>query len=203
MQYQDWLVTESGEYSACKSAEITSEPDRPYRLYRFLSDLEDILYTVEDEPSRLKQIFPRVRQLLTDSYWLQGEFREPDPDLGWSVLTLYEEPDFPLTIQNVVWLPGQTSPVHNHATWGVVAILSGSEKNRLWRRTPNPEFPDKIELVDEITLSPGEIIGFTSDAVHQVEVLEDSPTITFNLYGKTDFASRFEFDLTTHQAKNF
>jgi predicted metal-dependent enzyme (double-stranded beta helix superfamily) len=64
------------------------------------------------------------------------------------IAILYDEPDFPLTVQTVSWLPGQVSPIHNHATWGVVALISGTEKNTLWRRT-NPD--GAIEKVDALT----------------------------------------------------
>ncbi|MEQ8961035.1 MAG: cupin, partial [Coleofasciculus sp. C2-GNP5-27] len=174
-----------------------------YRLYRFLTDVEDILETIKDDRQRLEQIRPLVRRLLTSSYWLQGEYREPNPDTGWSVLMLYDEPEFPLTVQTVVWLPGRVSPIHNHAAWGVVALISGEEKNTFWRRTRDSEFPDRIEKVGEQILVPGDIISFMPDAIHHVEVMGTEPTITFNLYGKTDYQQRFEFDPMTHTATNF
>ncbi|NJK37837.1 MAG: cupin [Oscillatoriales cyanobacterium RM2_1_1] len=218
---KDFLVMASGKYINCavdspvtnvsssssdsngSNSSNSSVGKQPYRLYRFLTDLENILDQVKSDELRLKRIFPLVRRLLTESDWLQGEFREPDPDLGWSVLTLYEEPDFPLTVQTVVWLPGRHSPIHNHGTWGVVAVINGAERNRFWHRSPEPKHPDRIELVDERVLVPGEIIGFTPEAIHSVEVIGETPTVTFNLYGETDFQQRFEFDPVTHQATGF
>jgi hypothetical protein len=41
---------------------------------------------------------------------------------------LYQEDNFPITIQMVAWLPGNISPIHNHGTWGLVAVVSGQEK---------------------------------------------------------------------------
>ncbi|MEM1369934.1 MAG: cupin, partial [Cyanobacteria bacterium P01_H01_bin.15] len=40
-------------------------------------------------------------------------------------------------------------------------------------------------------------------AIHSVEPLGDEPAVTFNLYGETDFAQRFEFDALKHTAWNF
>ncbi len=186
-----------------------------YRLYRFLTDLEDILHKFQSDRHRLQAICPLVRRLLTSSEWLQGEYLEPNPETGWSVLTLYDEPDFPLTVQTVAWLPGRGSPIHNHATWGVVALINGEEKNTLWRRTDNNGGIEKntlwrrtdnnggIEKVSEIILTPGEIISLMPDAIHHVEALGDQPTISFNLYGETNYAQRFEFDPVTCTAKNF
>lgn len=202
MESSDWLVTENGDCLACNLQESETSTGY-YRLYRFLTDVEDILESTKDDRQRLEQIRPLVRRLLTSSYWLQGEYREPNPDTGWSVLMLYDEPEFSLTVQTVVWLPGRVSPIHNHAAWGVVALISGEEKNTFWRRTTDSEFPDRIEKVGEQVLVPGDIISFMPDAIHHVEVMGEEPTITFNLYGKTDYQQRFEFDPITHTAKNF
>jgi predicted metal-dependent enzyme (double-stranded beta helix superfamily) len=201
MASQDWFVKDDGKFEAWEEAADNLELSTgQYRLYRFLTDLEDILHKFQSDRLRLQAIFPLVRRLLTSSEWLQGEYLEPNPETGWSVLTLYDEPDFPLTVQTVAWLPGRVSPIHNHATWGVVALINGEEKNTLWRRTDNQ---GSIEKVGEIILSPGEIIGLTPDAIHHVEALGNEPTISFNLYGETNYAQRFEFDPVTCSAKNF
>lgn len=202
MESSDWLVTDNGDCLGCKVQESETSTGY-YRLYRFLTDVEDILETIKDDRQRLEKIRPLVRRLLTSSDWLQGEYREPNPDTGWSVLMLYDEPKFPLTVQTVVWLPGRVSPIHNHAAWGVVALISGEEKNTFWRRTRDSEGRDRIENRGEQVLVPGDIISFMPDAIHHVEAMGEEPTITFNLYGETDYQQRFEFDPITHTAKNF
>jgi predicted metal-dependent enzyme (double-stranded beta helix superfamily) len=202
MESSDWLVTDNGDCLGCKVQESETSTGY-YRLYRFLTDVEDVLETIKDDRQRLEKIRPLVRRLLTSSDWLQGEYREPNPDTGWSVLMLYDEPKFPLTVQTVVWLPGRVSPIHNHAAWGVVALISGEEKNTFWRRTRDSEGRDRIENRGEQVLVPGDIISFMPDAIHHVEAMGEEPTITFNLYGETDYQQRFEFDPITHTAKNF
>ncbi len=199
---QNWLVNNDSsieEYYP-PEPELTVEP---YRLFRFLTDLEDILLQHEDDRDRLKAIAPLVRQLLTSSYWLQMEYHEPSPKTGWSVKMLYQEPDYPLTVQTVAWLPGNVSKIHNHATWGVVALISGQEKNKFWRRSPTAEFPHRLELIGEQILEPGDIICFMPDAIHSVEPMGDEPTISFNLYGKTNYPQRYQFDVVNHTAQNF
>jgi predicted metal-dependent enzyme (double-stranded beta helix superfamily) len=186
-------VTETG---LCQPSPPCVLPDRsPYRLYRFLSDLDDILATIPDDLGRLRAIAPLVHHLLTESDWLTLEFLPPDPQKGWSVLFLYKEPDYPITIQTVVWESGRGSPIHNHAAWGIVAILDGQEKNTLWRRTDGKTTAGsaQIEKTEEQIFEPGDIICFTSQAIHCVEAVSDQPTVTFNLYGVTDFSQRLEF----------
>jgi predicted metal-dependent enzyme (double-stranded beta helix superfamily) len=199
---ENWLVNNDSAAEAYYPEE-TELPVDPYRLFRFLTDLENILLDIPDDCSRLKAIMPLVRHLLVSSYWLQMEYDEPSPKTGWSVKRLYTEPDYPLTIQMVAWQPGSISTIHNHAAWGVVALISGEEKNRFWKRSPTPEYPDRLELIGEQILQPGEIISFMPDAIHSVEALGDEPSISFNLYGKTNYPQRFEFDNINHTAKNF
>ncbi|KST67536.1 cysteine dioxygenase family protein [Mastigocoleus testarum] len=198
----DWLVLDNGECQPYETTTDASDSERPYRLYRFLTDLEDILINVTDDTQRLKLICPLVRRLLNSSEWLQYEFEEPNPETGWSVTTLYDEPDFPLTVQTVAWAPGSSSPIHNHAAWGVVAILDGQEKNKFWQ-VADEDSDGGIVQIGEKLLLPGEIISFTPNAIHSIEVVGDEPTISFNLYGETNYEQRFEFDPTTGKANNF
>ncbi len=197
----DWWVSNGGDCHPLATA--PTQVPQPYRLYRFLSDLDDVLAHEPDDYERLRQICPRVRDLLTAATWLQLNFTQPAPQPGWSVTLLYSEPDFPLTIQNVVWLPGGKTPIHNHGTWGVVALVSGCERHRFWRRAPQPRYPHAIERVGECLLEPGDCIAFMPAAIHQVEVLGDEPSLSLNLYGETDFQRRFEFDPLQKTAQRF
>jgi predicted metal-dependent enzyme (double-stranded beta helix superfamily) len=202
MPGEDWLVTNDGQCLTWEVGQATVV-NEPYRLYRFLTELEDLLKQITDDQLRLQAICPLVRQLLSSSSWLQLTPLEPDPERGWEVLTLYDEPFFPLTVQLVAWAPGVVSPIHNHASWAVVALLSGQEKNTFWRRSPTSEFPDRIELSGDQLLATSDIICLMPDAIHQVEAIGDQPTISFNLYGETNYEQRFEFDPVQATAHNF
>ena len=202
MTNHNWLITDDGQQTTFGNADV-QPPERVYRLYRFLTDLEDILADESDDSLRVQKIAPLVRQLLTSSYWLQMEYDPPSAKTGWSVKFLYREHQFPLTVQMVAWAPGQVSTIHNHATWGIVALIGGEEKNHLWRRSPTTEQPHRLESVGEQILVPGDIIGFTPGAIHQVQPLGDEPTISFNLYGVTDHKTRYQYDLANHTAALF
>jgi len=175
----------------------------PYRLYRFLTDLEDILDSVPDDRDRLIAICPLVRRLLSDSSWLQFAGTPPDERKGWSVTMLYDEPGYPLTVQMVAWAAGQQSPVHNHGTWGLVAMLDGEEQNDFWQRAGDATQPDRLIATETRTVQPGDIVTFLPETIHRVRALGDRPTISFNLYGTTNYQQRFKFDLEQHVATRF
>ena len=203
MKNQDWLVTRDGQFTACPSVSQWKLLREIYRFYRFLTEVEDVLNEADDESSCLPDIRMLVRRLITNSYWVQTRYLEPCPKTGTSVLMLYDELGFPMTVQTVTFSPGTVSTIHNHGTWGVVAVLRGQEKNTFWKRTNDPEFQDRIEPTGEIILWPGDIISFTPDAIHSVVSMGDEPTVTFNLYGETHSKERFEFDPITHTSKHF
>lgn len=203
MKSKDWLITGDGQCQACKLVREWELLAENYRLHRFLTEVEDVLNTVAEERRFLPEIRRLVRRLITNSYWVQSRYLEPCPKTGVSVLLLYDELGFPLTVQTVTFSPGIESPIHNHGTWGVVAVLKGHEKNTFWKRNNDPTFKDRIEPVGEINLMPGDIISFTSDAIHSIKAIGEEPTITFNIYGETRSKERFEFDPITHTAKKF
>jgi predicted metal-dependent enzyme (double-stranded beta helix superfamily) len=203
MKGRDWLLTGDGQHQACKSVRAWDLLRENYRLYRFLTEVEDVLNGSDNETNCLPEIRMLVRRLIVNSYWVRSQLLEPSPKTGTSVLLLYDELGFPLTVQTVTFAPGTRSNIHNHGTWGIVAVLKGQENNTFWRRTNSPEFQDKIEATGELTLFPGDIISFTPDAIHSVEAVGDEPTVTFNIYGETDPNERFEFDSVNHKARNF
>ncbi len=207
MTNQDWLVKEDGNCLACKSLREWDLLRSEYRLYRFLTEVEDVISKAvnhgETEVDFLPNLRRLVRQLITNSYWLQTQVPEPNTQTGTSILMLYDELGFPLTVQTETVLPGFGSPIHNHGTWGIVAVLKGQQRETFWKRSPSAEFLDHIEQVGEKVLQAGEIISFTSDAIHKIEAIGDEPSLTFNLYGETNAAKRFMFDAVQHTAKHF
>lgn len=196
----NWLVTDDGSCTSFGTIE-TEPPKRTYRMYRFLTEMEDVLDRESDDAKRVQAIIPLVRKLLISSYWLQMEYKEPSPKTGWSVNFLYREHEYPLTVQMVAWAPGTRSKIHNHATWGIVAMVGGQEKNIFWKQ--DEADPKTITEVGDQVLYPGDIIGFTSNAVHRVAPMGDEPTISFNLYGVTDRSKRWKYDDETLEASKF
>jgi predicted metal-dependent enzyme (double-stranded beta helix superfamily) len=203
MMDQDLWVDQDGKCVAWETSPQEAVPTQPYRLYRFLTDLETILGQEPDDQRRLQLICPLVRRLLNSSTWLLDNYLPPDADTGWSVLMLYDEPDYPITVQTVVWAPGSVSPIHNHAAWGIVALLSGQEKNTFWQRSAIADASNSIEPVGDRTLSPGDILCFMPEAIHHIEAISDQPTVSFNLYGATNYSERWQFNPVDGTAQIF
>ncbi|NJK36895.1 MAG: cupin [Oscillatoriales cyanobacterium RM2_1_1] len=206
MNGKDWCVNDNGECQVRPSMREWDLIRDRYYLHQFLTEIINTLNDVTDlkeEWDRLPQIRMRVRQLITNSYWVQTQYSEPHPQTGQFVTVLYDEIGYPLSIQNVSFAPNFKSSIHNHGTWGVVAVLKGQEKHTFWQRAPHPEFPDQIKPIGERILKVGEIISFTPQAIHQVETIGNEMTVSFHLYGDTQPKSRLKFNPIDRTAKPF
>lgn len=198
-------MTEEGRCNLCPTPREWDLLETPYYFHRFLTEVEDSLKqaTTEQQCDCLPALRRLVRKLVLNSYWLQTQRPELSPADTTAILNLYDEIGYPLTVQIETLGPGALSTVHNHATWGVVAVLEGQGKNTFWQRVPEPEFPNKIAYVAEKIVEYGDVISFVPEAIHRVQAIGEAPLVTFNLYGETQRKQRFEFNPVTHQAKNY
>ena len=93
----------------------------------------------------------------------------------------YRAPD--LTLLKVCFPNGRRTPPHDHGTWAMILLLSGAEKNTLYRRENG-----KLRKASEVTLARAEILPMLADTVHVAECLGDQPTIGLHVYGGDIFA---------------
>src|SRR4051794_1934052 len=63
-----------------------------------------------------------LRDLVTQDDWLPDEFAMPDP-ASYRQYLLYCDPLERFSVVSFVWGPGQQTPVHDHAVWGLVGML--------------------------------------------------------------------------------
>lgn len=200
---QDWIVLTDGRCQACPTPRDWDLLETPYRFHRFLTEVEDRLKraTAEDQIDCLPDLRRLVRKLVLNSYWFRTRRPELSPLAETALLNLYDEIGYPLTVQIETRRPGAKSPVHNHGTWGIVAVLQGQETNQFWRREPDDA--DAVTLVEEKILTFGDVISFTPAAIHSIQAVGNEPLVTFNFYGETHSNQRFEFDPIARRARHY
>jgi predicted metal-dependent enzyme (double-stranded beta helix superfamily) len=88
----------------------------------------------------------------------------------------YRSPD--LTMLKVCFPQGRRTPPHDHGTWAMILLLSGREKNTLYRREPGG-----LRKAGEVTLEPGTILPLLAETVHVAESIGDQPAIGLHVYG--------------------
>jgi predicted metal-dependent enzyme (double-stranded beta helix superfamily) len=114
---------------------------------------------------------------------LKGEIAEVDEALryisgvgGNARQVFYRSPE--LTLLKVCFPAGRRTPPHDHGTWATILLLSGEEKNTLYRVEDG-----RLRKASEITIAPGLILGMRTDTAHVVECVGSAPTVGLHVYG--------------------
>lgn len=89
----------------------------------------------------------------------------------------YRTPD--LSVLKVCFPSGRRTPPHDHGLWAAILVLSGSEKNTIYRRAGD----GGLEYANEAVIGPGAILTMPVEAAHVVESLGDEPAIGLHVYG--------------------
>jgi predicted metal-dependent enzyme (double-stranded beta helix superfamily) len=123
------------------------------------------------------------------SDFLESQHYRSDPE-HYTRNLIYDAPDASLSLYALVWLPGQWTPVHDHGSWGVVAVLEGVLEERNYvRLSPDRGADEGIELVRGglILLGRGAVTSFVPnpDHIHVTGVPSNRPrAVSLHLYGR-------------------
>jgi len=83
-----------------------------------------------------------------------------------------------LAMLKVCFPSGRRTPPHDHGTWASILLLSGEEKNTLYRRENGG-----LRKASEVRLQRGSILCMRPDTVHVAECVGAQPTIGLHVYG--------------------
>ncbi len=102
------------------------------------------------------------------------------------------------TLYAVAWCEGATSPVHDHETWGLVAVVRGALTEERWRRAepapPRVTGPAGALVRGARTgLQPSDLLAFPAGHVHAVT--GRGSALSLHLYGGLQRAY-LRFDLS-------
>lgn len=169
-----------------------------YSITNLVADLRRICADFEDGREIISRLRPLAqRAALSKESWLEKRFYEADPDQGFGVHLLHEEPDHTLAIFAVSWLPNRGTPPHDHGTWAVVAGVDGPEKNVFWERVDDRRRPGFAELkkIGEKVFDVGEVVAMPRGAIHTVWNETDAVTLSLHIYGRhINHTARSQFD---------
>jgi len=169
-----------------------------YSIQHLVADLRRITSETADEHEILSRVRPLARRAaLSKSSWLQKRFYAADPDQGFGLHMLHEEPDHSLAVFAVSWLPNRGAPPHNHGTWAVVVGVEGPEKNVFFDRSDNGNRPGYAELkkIGEKIFDFGDVLAMPTGGLHSIWDETEAVTVSLHIYGKhLNFTGRSQFD---------
>ena len=97
---------------------------------------------------------------------------------------LHVEPDGSFSIVSLVWIPGQTTPIHDHVSWCVVGVHRGEEHETVYNRIGGDG--DEAHLVAAgHTISPvGTVAALVPPGdIHHVENGGHELAVSLHIYG--------------------
>ena len=170
-----------------------------YSIAQLVEDLKQICAQAKDEREILNRVRPLARRAaLGKDSWLKPHMYEADPEQGFGVHMLHEEPDHTLAIFALSWLPNRGTPPHDHGTWALVAGVDGPEMNQFFERVDDRTRPGHAELkqIGEKVFEVGEVVAMPTGGIHVVWNETDRVTLSLHIYGKhVNFTGRSQFDL--------
>ena len=83
-----------------------------------------------------------------------------------------------ITLLKVCFPAGRRTPPHDHGAWATILLLSGEEKNTLYRHDNG-----KLRKASEVTLTRGAILPMLADTAHVAECIGNTPAIGLHVYG--------------------
>ncbi|WP_446831902.1 hypothetical protein [Candidatus Foliamicus sp.] len=89
----------------------------------------------------------------------------------------YRSPN--LAMMRICFCPGLRTPPHDHATWAAILMLSGRERNTLYRRCSTHGLVRK----GDVLLEAGSVFLMQANDIHVAECAADHPAVALHVYG--------------------
>jgi predicted metal-dependent enzyme (double-stranded beta helix superfamily) len=166
-------------------------------LGQFVEELRRTRSECKDERDMLSRVRRLAPKLALAEGWVQRKYYEADPEQGFGVHVLHEEPDHALAVFAVSWLPSRGTPPHDHGTWAVIVGVDGAEKNVFWERADDRTRSGYAELrkIGEKLADRGDVVAMPAGAIHSVVNESERVTLSLHVYGKhVNYTERSQFD---------
>jgi len=178
---------------------------KAYSLGDFIAEADSATKKYSDEGELLRTLRPLLARLVSgDKSIPEGAFIPRKDRFAMNLLHMPE--DERLSVIAAVWLPGQTTPIHDHLTWALVGVYEGEEREALFRRTDDGSDPKfaKLEKASERVNGKGHVSVLGSNGVHRVDNLAAEPAKSIHVYGRDiGTAERHSYDPMTGEISRF
>ena len=171
----------------------------------FLAEIEGVVRNSSSESEVLRSARPLLAQLLAAPGTVPDEAFKPRKD-RFVMNLLYMPKDKAFSVNGAVWLPWQTTPIHDHLTWAMVGLYEGEEREPIYRR--NDDRSDakvaKLELASERVNTRGHITTLSHAGIHRIDNISPLPSRSIHIYGSDiGNAERHSYDPVTGEVGRF
>ncbi|MCZ2526903.1 cysteine dioxygenase family protein [Streptomyces sp. HB2AG] len=98
---------------------------------------------------------------------------------------LHAEADGSFSLVSLVWLPGQSTSVHDHVSWCVTGVHRGEEHERRYRLVPASDgAPARLAATEDVVNPVGAVCGFAPPGdIHRVWNGCSHKAVSLHVYG--------------------
>ena len=177
-----------------------------YTLDQYVADLRRITAQETDPVKITDRVAPLAQKFAQAPGWFRPEFRQCDPEQGFSLHILHEEPNHDLAVFLISWLPDRGTTPHNHKTWAVVVGMEGSEQEVNFERLDDGKKPGYADLKPGETqvMKAGDVARCYPEHIHSVWNVGKDISMSLHTYGRhINYTGRSEFDPQAKREKPY
>lgn len=159
---------------------------RAKRYLDVASQVHEIELSGQDEEARLAGIRPLIAGLAAEQDLFPTAAFPRAPGTPGGLFRLVEFSDQRGALYMSLGYTGRINPPHTHASWALVAGVSGGvEHNVIYDRIDDGSVDGEAELRlrEEIPVGPGQIGTVETGQYHTIEVVSDEPVLHLHAYG--------------------
>jgi predicted metal-dependent enzyme (double-stranded beta helix superfamily) len=172
------------------------------RLRQFIKTISSELSAPGTPSTMPASLEPALKELVRHDDWLLEQFSVSSPDRYQQYL-LYCDPFERFSVVSFVWTQGQSTPIHNHKSWGAVGQLRGTEQSTPYRLDGSGLLKAGQPLLNKA----GDVISFSAinnNDIHKVTNTSPETAISIHVYGANiGVVDRDVFDEETSQPRSF
>lgn len=163
--------------------------DREMIINGFIADVKAILADGGATDENLRRVAARMAAITTERALTETteDFGNAHDGAGRQSRPLYTDATG-LTLVRAKFPPDVNTPIHNHGTWGVIALYAGKDRLQEYRRLDGGmgDGHAEIELAAERILAPGDtaIIPHPPQDIHAQQGADGETAREFVLFGK-------------------
>lgn len=151
------------------------------RLRDFLRDIGGIIGRKPRESLLLDEAEPLLAELVSHDDWLPESCAQPGAE-SYRQYLLHCDSQERFSLVSFVWGAGQSTPIHDHRTWGLIGMLRGSEISESWTRATDGSL---VSAGPSHRLRPGDTdrVSLRLGDIHRVASISNDVAISIHLYG--------------------
>ncbi len=177
------------------------------RMNDFIDRVREIVKTGGTEEEITARVAVSLEPILDDPNLLSAEQLLVKKE-GFTLNQIHIEPDESFSMGVGIWDVGQTTPIHDHGTWGVIGIYRGMENEESFLREGPRESGACAKLTPQgkRLAGPGDVfVCCTQDNdVHRVSCASSEPVVGIHVYGgNLAKIPRFKYEESTGEVKSF